>query len=1271
MKKYEKNYFNNIQKENLNKNLPITPCRKSSSIKESNPKNKQNFKINLSNKGQTEKINAKKNYKLYSSSILNKREKIENKNYNMKMKDIKSFSNSREFKNNINGKSVHYNDYNNNFSKNNNKKKADYLYFLENYKIKKTQNKQNNEKNHENQNKINKTQSFVNNNDNLSYNSYNYVTNTAKNAVNSSVKNSQKSHPSSLLLQKKLKEEKRIQNKSKPITLIESSKERRAKSKEKSLSKNKEILIKKNFQINTTNANYYNNSKISNSNFFLKNVDFSNKTCSNDYLYSNDLIRSEKNPIVIKEKISKYNKSTKNKEIKKSQSQSHIFYQKTKSENYLKNNDKKIGKKDNNLSTKKILKNKGTNFNLNINNINNYNNKFLFNCENLNKSESKHNKKSKIAILKYPYQENKKMIFYNDINNYKFDLLNILNNLPEEYTKNELFIKITNLWNELGGINIAYIESFINHTKDNNDKNIIFENEIIELNLIINLLKSINENIKTRNEILLKIKSLYYINSNIISSENLNEIKNLLNLFTKSSIKIIKNYNLFIKEISFDLLLSKYSFDKINNFDINYIFQMETDSNLLFENPVIGKIYSMINNENQEIIEQINSCKCILFKYKIYQDLLSKNENINTDNYFSSESNNNMENNQETNANNNSIKMNQLISKEENLCFIKESNKQNNEKNICKNSENKESEINRNEIIYYPKNFNSFTFGKENKIPKLKDKDISKLVISPYNPNKDPKLVLLYTSYISSINEKMKLSFNINNDIYYYMNRGIYPKVFLFKDLNFNVKGICTLSYEQNVYSDKKILTITNISCMDGYKISKILLNLIEYCRKNHIFFDSIEINLYYIKKEGKFILDGEYENEIKNEAKFKWVKLENDGEKRMIKYHFVNNNNLINNKEIIGKNDISFKSDSTIAGVNLINYTLIKYYQEYGNENIIFSEYSQLYMLINLLKKYYLLNDENDETNQIMENLKGIKLKKIVRILSEYCHLLSTNPKDFKKDFCEDNNFNINILNQLIEKIEKNKDTDEDLLCLNYYNFFTNFSNIIKTEINGYEYNIITMKEYVIEAFNIVDETDESLNENNTNFNIYDNNENMNIYKNCDRAENNSNETLYFIKSEKDGISFIFYELSEDKEISNQKEIETLYNKVLKKILVKDNEEPIKSYNKICIPSFSYKKMNNENEIYEDKTNEKLKIIDYELLYYFDEINFCLENLINNDIKFSFPLSKNVENYEDIKIIKSDFIIAMINPDLVLDYHLPAMNIFYINKSHWIKIHQ
>ena len=31
-------------------------------------------------------------------------------------------------------------------------------------------------------------------------------------------------------------------------------------------------------------------------------------------------------------------------------------------------------------------------------------------------------------------------------------------------------------------------------------------------------------------------------------------------------------------------------------------------------------------------------------------------------------------------------------------------------------------------------------------------------------------------------------------------------------------------------------------------------------------------------------------------------------------------------------------------------------------------------------------------------------------------------------------------------------------------------------------------------------------------------------------------------------------------------------------------------------------------------------------------------------------------------------FIIAIINPDLTVDYHIPALNIYYINKNCWIK---
>ena len=69
--------------------------------------------------------------------------------------------------------------------------------------------------------------------------------------------------------------------------------------------------------------------------------------------------------------------------------------------------------------------------------------------------------------------------------------------------------------------------------------------------------------------------------------------------------------------------------------------------------------------------------------------------------------------------------------------------------------------------------------------------------------------------------------------------------------------------------------------------------------------------------------------------------------------------------------------------------------------------------------------------------------------------------------------------------------------------------------------------------------------------------------------------------------------------------------------------------------------------------------------------MEFCRENNNNTDIKYSFSidLDKNMDDNDEIKIIKNNFVLAILNPDLVLDYHLPSMNIFYIDKLMWKKI--
>ena len=1265
-----KNNHHSLSKNHFNQNIPKTPCRKTSFIKEPKQKLSPKYFGSLIQKEPKSKINNKKNYNLYSSSILNKNmNNIEPKNNEFKCKDIKSFSNSRDYKSYLKDKKI-------NLSNKNNKKKNDYLYFFENYKTKKNAYKQNNEINLEtkkNPNKINKTQSFVNNS-NQSYNNYNYITKTVKNAIHSSVQKTSfksKSRPNSLLLNKKLKEEKKLHNKAKPMSLLQTSKDK----KEKIEPKNKDVTIKKNFQINTTHINYYSNCKISNSNYFLKNNIFFNKTCAND-TYNNNLINSEKeqNPIIINEKLFKHNKKNKSKEMKKSQSQSHIVNQKSQYKNKNENIFKFSNQKNNDINSnqKKIIRIKPTNFNLNINNINNFNNKYLYNCNNLNKSSSSVYTKSRIVNVKNHCRINKKNSYYNDNTNNKFDVINALNILPEEYKKDKLFMQLINLWSKFGGINNSYIKNFIKYTKNNEDKNIIIQNEVNELSLILNKLNTLNENIRKRNEIIEKLKNIENNNNN-----NFDEIKQILEFLASISINIINDYNSFLKEIAFDLYANKYDINKINNFDLNYLIKMETDCDFLQSNPILNKIfnftknYSFLSGINNEIEKnKINFCKYILFKTKIYQDLLNKEEkiNLNFDNLITS---NNITNRSETNMSINSMNINKynLISKnkiiEKSIDLIitpkKGNNTENNINNNIINEEKKDIELYRNGLLYNNKNFNSFTFGKESKLPKIKKEDI--LYINPYNSKKEPKLVLLYTSYLSNIEEKMLLSFNINRDIYYYSKIGIYPKILLFKDLSFNVKAICTLSYQQNINTNKKILSITNISCMEGYKISNILLYLIEYCKKNELFFDAIEISLYYIKKEGKFILDEEYENEIKNEAKFKWVRLENDGENRKIVYHYVNNN-IINNKENSIYNNINLtNNNNSKIGVNMINYSLINYYQKSGIENILFSEHSQLYSIINLLKKYYLLDNDETGINQLKNNFKGVKLKKIIRIISDYSKMLTTNSKDFKNDYTNNDYFNVELLYQFLEIIEKNKNENNDLLCLNCTKILCNFSNIIKTEINGYEYNIISSNDYLIEAFDINDNLEDN-DDNYTNFNIYDNNT-----ENNKSIKKPGDDILYFTQSETENISFIFYEIKEDKQNPNQQEIFYMFNKILKKILIKDNEEPIKSYKNICVPSFHYKKRNSEKENLEDKMDNELKLINYHLLDYIDEIEFCIENLSNNEIKFSFPFAKKLEGNEDVKIIKNNFVIAVINTDLILDYHLPATNIYYINKEHWIKV--
>ena len=1242
-----KDISNNLQ-NNYYKEDKI--CRNNSKIrsdsltnkKKNNSISKNQFKVTYSNSIINNDINSKNNQNFENKNVLIMNKKTNNSIANIK--DINYYSNNKNSKiNNINIKSHNFYD-----------KKMNEILGEENYKI--------NNNNIKNNNNINI--SIENNNLNLTNKTNSIIHNISNNNLSKA---------------KKIKNIKNISSKKKEQKIIYAKYPDKRPSLpicNKNKNKNNTIkLLKKNEKDNHSKDKFYT---------------IQNKTKNNNHK-SNNLI-----PKVLMDKNNKNRNRNINqsKEKKIYQSQSFFKY-KYKVKHDLNRSNSKFS--NNNLSKSKI--NKKIRNDLSYKGI-------ILNKKNIFKNKiTSHNysasKKSPILSINYNH---------NYINNYNINKINnnnyiyFMNNLPDEYNKDSLFIQIKNLWNKLKVTHI-YQEMFITLTKqikNNEKKKEIFKNEINNLSSILQKLNKLNEDILSRDMIINKIKAF---NSN----NNLEEIKKILNSLRMINIDFVYDYISFIKEISYDVLKNKFNLDKIKNFNRNYLNIMKNDTNFLYLHNYLNKIFYFKKNDpflvypsiknpnpnnnnyvilplNEETLKKINECEYFLLTEKICEYSIYNNskENINSllfndqDNIINNIINNetinisNIENN-----NNNIININSYSTiknkdspspfstpinkiekndKYDKFCYNNINNSNDNKNNEDKNNKipnssnnNLISKINENNnnndianISGLDNNNSNHSKNNSSKIPENKD-----IIINDFNKiMKDTSLSLLYASYLSNVSENVKQSFNINEDIFYYANIGIYPKIIIFRNnTNSNIKGICTLSFNHTINLtmnvNKKILNVTSISCTGDGTISEILLNIIEFCKNEEIIYDSIEVNLYYIKKQdGNFVLDEELEKEIKSKAKFKWVRLENDGEKRKIKYHYIPNNDLIN-KENSLFNNLNMNYLENKCAISMNNYVLIKYYEERGINDISMIEHSNLFFIINLLNKYFLLNENNNniekDKEDILLNLKGLKLKKVVRLLSEYNNNLLTNISDFKNDYSCNDNYNEDLLNKFVnimEKLQNDNDNDnlENNICLTFNNICTNFSNIIKIDLDGYEYNIINMNDFIIEVFNISD-------------------------------NDNNNEVIYFTKSENENISFIFYEQNEENK-NDENYIKLLFNKILKKILIKDSEEPINSYKKICIPSFSYQK-----NIVEEKNEENsLNIIKYEILDCNESFDFCRENIPNYNTKFSFPFDENYFNDKGIKIIKNNFAVAVLNPDLVLDYHLPSMNIYFINKEYWIK---
>ena len=1028
------NVQNNYYKED--KNISNTSKTRSDSLSiknkyNSNSKNK--YKVTYSNSILDNNINSNIYQSIQNKNVLIINNEINNSIGNIK--EVNYYINKKGFNKNIN--KITKDDF---YSKKINEILGDEYFITKNNK-----NNKNNKKNHNNiqlttennnLNIVNKShtnmQANTTNANHRSKSKTKKITNIKKNPSNKKI-------PKIIYANHKDKKPPMGKN-SKIINVKNNSKKNEDNSKS---SKNS----KKNYSFIKNNNTKSNHSKNKNNNLIQSNNYMSN-TYSNEK--NKKVIQASfKNKIISNKKTGQH----KTKEIKKSQSQSYFKYKindlHRNNYNYYKRQSKNKNKND--ISYKGIIMNKKNMIKNNITKSSSHNNSKSKNsrivCINyknkyINNSSVKKNKINAINNYNHfmnnlPSEYNKDQLF--------LQIKKLWNKLKVSYIYQEMFITLTKqaenkkpiFTNEINSLTLV-----INHLNKLN-QDIKKRNEIINKIKLYNNYSNIGEikkileslrmiSIDVVHDYMLFIKEVSY---NILTNKfNLNDIKD----FNKNYINIIKNDTNFL-----------YHHPNLNKI---FCFSKKSDPFLVhpsLKHLLCNKNKYTELPINDETLEQINKCEYFLLTEKICQYSLCNNkETINSllfndqdniiNNIINSDTinksrinnieNNNAINNYSNNKENNShfstpiIKSNTNIdltnnntSKYDKFCYINKitnsdinEDKQNKENDNISNNNNLNNSINKNSnnvgfndnesdknnsILNNSDNVNSSPIPvkiKKNGLVSI-DNNINNnnIEIIPYSPMKDASLSNIYSSYLSSVPENIKQSFNINEDIFYYANISIYPKIFFYKDSQTSqIKGIFTISFSHNINIsmnlNKKILIVTSISCIEGEKISNILLNLIQFCKREEIVYDSLEINLYYIKKEdGNFILDEELEKEIKSEAKFKWVRLENDGEKRKIKYHYTPNNIIIDKENSISNNNINnLEISNTKYAMFINNYVLIKYYQEQGINEISMVEHSKLFFIIYLLNKYFLLNENNNnniekEVENILINLKGLKLKK------------------------------------------------------------------------------------------------------------------------------------------------------------------------------------------------------------------------------------------------------------------------------------------------------
>jgi hypothetical protein len=915
-------------------------------------------------------------------------------------------------------------------------------------------------------------------------------------------------------------------------------------------------------------------------------------------------------------------------------------------------------------------------------------------------------------------------IFPISINNYFLDcnfLLNMKNNEIENYLEEQ--------WKKLG-IKDNYINVF-NSYKNNfvnpEEKLDFIISEIENSKKFLEILYKLSNEIEGREKIIKKIKnflSTLSIKEEIIENKNvMNDFTNLIISYRESSIKVIEYYLLYKEKIirgnikgkfDDDFLMKRYGLIKNNS---NYLIEMKSDMSFLC-NTKIGNCIT-----NKDIFNSFKGDPFLTCLYNIIPVLVDYKQKIKYCHYyiiqesFIEKMNKSIYNSSDIKDNKNKVKTTHI-----NIDTSNQSTITNNNRTLNKNDSDLPKKFSKNIMNRYK--HHNFEENK-NDVENINDKEIKQKTgnklqnsyeslkninssnestaqprsLAIINNNNNENMIIIdnsdnynisyytdsltqfinqYAEYYKSIPLEQKKIFNIQEDPMHYLKHNYYPKIIIYKDINSNeIKGLCIYSVLLSYYEDKpNQIVIEHLSSYNKDGMEKILKKMFEFLKNNNILNNSkkknndaieIYIDLYFYLENEKFMIDTKIRDFIKNELKFRWVKLENisKGIRFQKMKHTINGssnpslNNLNEAKENDNEDneintDEDKKEDNLCINFAIKNKSIMKFMKKddadklTDNNNVNPNDNKNInpFNIIYLINKLFSIEDKkisehifNNADNFFVENDK-LEIKEILNKKKDNSQIDNSQKDKSQKELFENISLIDSDFKELINVDFEGRNNSEikfdikakmDILPL--------FDNCISIKYKNYYYNRIESKNIKI------------FKEKTTNQKFYfitpANNENINLLISTSLSQQFIDK--YIMTQDNSNISLKF------KEIYNNMDI------------IETNES---NDNCLYIPSF---RVNSQIKAYYKKENEENK--DKFIINNYNEyckIQFISEDLIeknNRNNQMNFYYDKVEEDYMNKKecFIDNSFIIFILNFDIIDNIAVIPLISLFINKNNFI----